>query len=284
MNGVSQSFSQSFKSVNRGQAGFAAIAITIALALAANAALAEDRDPLGFGIADYTILSRDLTTVLGHTRYSVTPDGSTLVLRGDNRFLNGEYDHETDRLRVHAPGAVPALVSYEHAYFDRTGSPTRTTRADFTTGDAECLTYTPGGVVETVVDHFDFPPDTYAGASLLIRIEYALRADSSATLRIHAYSCVPGPRLITLEVTPRAGVRWDLYSREALAVDARPTLGWWDVVLVPFLPKLRAWFDPADRFSFLGGSTQRYYRGPWVELLREPNSRSGEARGAAPSK
>jgi len=56
------------------------------------------------------------------------------------------------------------------------------------------------------------------------------------------------------------------------------------LLIEPFLPKARAWFDPTDSFSYLGGKTERFYRGPWVELVREPNKENGGALSASPLK
>ncbi len=59
----------------------------------------------------------------------------------------------------------------------------------------------------------------------------------------------------------------------------RPKLGWWDILIAPFVPKVRAWFDPADGFNYLGGEFPTYYRGPRVELVRDRN-----APGVPPAK
>jgi hypothetical protein len=268
----------------RGQAGSVAAALLLAvLGFSGGAASAAGgRSALDFAPADYTILSPDGATILGHTHYSIEALGNIDVLRGENRYLDGEYDRETDRLELSAPDAPPILAAYEHDYFDRNGFPTLVTRADLKAGAAECVRYE-NGRPTSVTGTFDFPSDTFAGASLLIPIVYRLRADSSRPIYLHAFSCVPDPRVLRVEAKPGESAKWPLHQGEALAVDVRPSFGWWDLLLEPLLPKLQAWFDPADRFSYLGGTIQRYYRGPWVELVRETNGRPGEAANGSSS-
>jgi len=58
------------------------------------------------------------------------------------------------------------------------------------------------------------------------------------------------------------------------------TLGWFDVVLKPFVPIIRLWFDPASNYKFVGGLLARYYRGPEVLMVSTaaPPSAGGTAR------
>ncbi len=239
---------------------------------------------LDFSRADFTILKPGTAQVIGHAHYWLEPAGAGDLLHGENRYLDGQHDIETDRIEIPSPGAAPVQTSFEHSFFDRDGSPILVARADFRTGDAACIRYQSASA-GTSAAVLDFPPDTYAGAALSIPIEHRLRDDRVDPIRLHAFSCVPGPRVVTIEVSLHYGLRWSHYAGEVVAADVRPRLGWWDVLLMPFIPKIRAWFDPADRFSYLGGEIQRFYRGPWVELVREratlrsapsaPQSRSG---------
>ena len=52
-------------------------------------------------------------------------------------------------------------------------------------------------------------------------------------------------------------------------MDIKPDLGWLGTVIAPFLPELRAWFDPSDNWTLAGGEFSRYYRGPRIMLVRE---------------
>ena len=75
--------------------------------------------------------------------------------------------------------------------------------------------------------------------------------------------------MLAIQGKTRGVMRWEHYDGDAVEVEVRPKLGWWDILIAPFVPKIRAWFDPADGFSYLGGEIQRYYRGPEVELVRD---------------
>ena len=83
---------------------------------------------------DVTILNPDSLQVVGHAHYKVTHmDGATLF-EGENRFLDGEYDHEVQRVELDAHGAPPILVSYQHSFFDADGSPESIDALDAKTG------------------------------------------------------------------------------------------------------------------------------------------------------
>lgn len=269
-----------------GQAGFVALALLLVIASlggAWTAVAAPAQGTLDFDAADFKILNPTAKRVIGHAHYAVEHLGDADLVRGESRYLSGESDAEVDKLELASPGAVPNLVTFEHAFFNADGSPLLVAKADLKSGDASCIHYN-RGQAETLTASLDFPPDTYAGASLLIPIEYRLRDNRDHPIRLHAYSCVPGPRLLAIEVRPKSGARWALFAGDVVGVDVRPMLGWWDVLLAPFIPRIRAWFDPADRFSYLGGQVQRFYRGPWVELSRERNNPTSEAQEALPSK
>src|SRR5208337_2494401 len=244
-----------------------------------NARAAPNPDLLNFGAAEFRILDPRSGQVIGHARYTLEHAASGDLLHGENRYFDGSYDVEKDTIEAPSPGATPVLVGFEHLFFDPDGSPTFSERLNLKSGEASCIRYK-HDVPETLAANLDFPPDTYPGASLLIPVEYGLRGDRSDTIRLHVFACVPGPRVLEVEAQPREGARSPSYGADVLAVDVRPTLGWWDLLIEPFLPKARAWFDPTDSFSYLGGKTERFYRGPWVELVREPNKENGGALSA----
>jgi hypothetical protein len=230
--------------------------------------------------ADYTILDADGANVIGHTHYSMQHLDDGDLFRGENRYSTGEYDIEQDKIAPTAAGAAPQLLSFEHSFFNADGSPLRVGRADLRSGDAACILYDSGNPQSTSA-HLDFPVDTYAGASLVIPIEYRLRLDTTSPINLHAFSCTPDPHLFALEADPSTGTRWPLYSHDLVAVDVRPVLGWWDILLRPFIPSFRAWFDPDDGFSYAGGEIQRYYRGPAVTLLRVVARQTPASSGAS---
>jgi len=227
---------------------------------------------------DFTILSPGTSTVIGHAHYSIDHAGSDDVLSGESRFLDGEYDVETNVLETASPGVTPALAAYQHRYYSRGGALQMDMRLDVKSGRALCSRYD-GAEAETQSANLSLPADTYAGASLLIPIAYGLLRNQPDQITAHFFTCAPGPRLLAVQTNSRAGIRWPHYDGEACAVDVRPKLGWWDILIEPFVPKIRVWFDPADGFNYLGGDTQRYYRGPQVELVRDRN-----ALGVPPAK
>lgn len=270
-----------------GQAAIAALAAIVAalwlpasaLALPAPGAAVPRVDT-----AEYTILKDNGGPPIGNSGYSVEHLDNAIVLKGENRYFNGEYDVELDQLSTAAPGAMPALTSFEHSFFNTDGSPYLLARLNLASGQASCIRHTPAGV-EDLGAKLELPRDTYAGASILVAIQEHLRTGSIKPIRLHVFGCVPGPRVLQVEIRPRGVTRWAFYSGHVMGVDVRPHLGWWDILLEPFIPKVRAWFDPSEDFNYVGGQLQRYYRGPWITLVKSaapPTPSGGETEGAPP--
>lgn len=259
----------------RGQAVFASI--LLAILSNSRAAGAPATPVLGLIGGDFTILRPGTTEVLGHARYAFERVSTGGVLRGENRYLDGEYDIETGHLKLSASTGAPTLAAYEHWFYARGGAPLLSVGLDIKSGIGLCVHYN-GANAETQSQSLSFPADTYAGASLLIPIAYGLLRNQGDEISAHFFTCAPGPRLIAFRGKTRSGMRWVHFDGEAVLVEVRPKLGWWDILIAPFVPKVRAWFDPADGFSYLGGEFQRYYRGPAVELVRDR-----KARGNPPS-
>ena len=250
----------------RGQAVFASI--LLAILSNSHAAAAPAPPVLGLIGGDFTILRPGTTEVLGHARYAFERAGTDEVLRGENRYLDGEYDIETDHLELSASTGAPTLAAYEHWFYARGGAPLMSVGLDIKSGMGLCVHYN-GVNAETQSRSLSFPSDTYAGASLLIPITYGLLGNQGDRISAHFFACAPGPQLFAIQGKTRGGMRWAHFDGDAVVVEVRPKLGWWDFLILPFVPKIRAWFDPADGFSYLGGELQRYYRGPEVELVRD---------------
>jgi len=250
----------------RGQAAFASIWLAI---LSNSSAAAAPAPPLlGLVGGNFTILRPGTSKVLGHARYAFERVGTSGVLRGENRYRDGEYDIETDHLELSASSGVPTLAAYEHWFYAPGGAPLLSVGLDVKSGMGLCIHYK-GAHAETQSQSLSFPADTYAGASLLIPIAYGLLRNQGDRISAHFFACAPGPRLIAIQAKTRSGMRWAHFDGEAVLAEVRPKLGWWDILIAPFVPKVRAWFDPADGFSYLGGEFQRYYRGPEVEFVRD---------------
>lgn len=234
--------------------------------------------------AEFTILSPDTGQVVGHGRYSAIRTADGVDIRGDNRYLDGAYDIEQDRLAISASGET-ILKEFQHSFFLKGGAPQSAALADVTSGLGSCVYYQ--GVKHTRDDKkLVFPNDTYAGVTVLLPIEDFLRnRRDDAPLKLHVFNCSPGPRLFSVEVTPRpASVRWVHHPAAPLEqVDVKPDFGFWNFVVMPFIPKLAAWFDPGDRWSIVGAQLQRYYRGPNIIMVRSapaaaPHSPAVDAR------
>jgi len=136
------------------------------------------------------------TRLLGRAHYTVTRHDDLVTIEGRNDFVDGEHDIERDTLRT-APGDIPRMLTYEHSFFDTHGAAQIVARADSATGKTSCANYENGrGTIETAV--LEFPPDTYAGAGVLVPIADRLRHGSATDLDIHVFDCALGPRILTL--------------------------------------------------------------------------------------
>jgi hypothetical protein len=231
-------------------------------------ALAADR-PFS---ADFTIYSVDGTQVLGHSRYSLKLEGDNELLKGENHYLDGSYDIEVNKLQSR-PDGFPALLEFDHSFYRADGSLQISGRANLRSGDASCIDQD-SDKSQKQEKVLSFPDHTYAGASLLIPIQHALRARSDGPVTMSAFECAPDPKVITVvaDISDRND-RWSFYPGDLARVTAEPDLGWWDLVVAPFLPKVRAWFDPSSRWDYVGGLIHRYLsRGPQVLLVKTPKS------------
>ena len=198
--------------------------------------------------------------VVGKSHFFVERLGSgELKLHGENHYLNGQYDIELDTLEINPGEEIPRLKSFSHVFYQPGGSRFIVGEADLKTGETACVTEE-DGKQSRYTDNLDFPPDTYAGASILIPIEHALRAGVTAPIRMHFFDCTPKPRVLTIEAAPnRESPGWQYYPGQLIEVQAKPDLGWLDLIAAPFLPTMHAWFNPAEGFSYVGGGINRYF-------------------------
>ncbi|MBF6568009.1 MAG: hypothetical protein IVW54_03925 [Candidatus Binataceae bacterium] len=248
-----------------------AIAMVLAVTWVSFSSRALAANWIDFPSTDFTIYTEDTKQVIGHSRYYLERVGPNEArLRGDNHYLDGEYDDEIDTLAFKPGAALPQLTHFSHVYYKSDGSILVAGTADLKTGQAVCVDNEPGGQPKTEAK-LDFPPDTYAGASMLIPIEQALRAGRSDPIVMHFFDCTPKPRLLTIRADITANQRWALYRGKLIEIEAKPDLGWIDLVAAPFLPTTHAWFEPADTFSYVGGGINRYfYSKTHVLLVKKP--------------
>ncbi len=248
-------------------AAIVAVALLSSLRIGTGAAAAAA--PAAAGVSalnsDLYIYDPTGTRLLGRAHYTVTQHDSVVTIEGRNDFIDGQRDVEHETLKT-AEGELPRLLTYEHDFFDAHGAAQRTASADAVTGKTSCAKYENGrGTIETAV--LQFPPDTYAGADVLVPVADHFRRGAT-DLDIHVFDCALGPRILTLHADlARAPWSFRPHDGELARADAHPVFGWFNLLLKPFVPTIRMWFDPLRDYAFVGGMLSRYYRGPEVLLV-----------------
>ena len=267
---------QSISSAQRGEGQFAGCfllrAITITFVAAAVSILkgppalaASVPHP---GALSFEVYNADATELIGHSHYELSRgDNNLLIGHGEARFNNGEHDVEYDTLEERAD-QPPAMLTIDHKFYNADGSMQREISADFHSGQASCTRYQ-NGAAETDTTILDFTSDSYGGSAVILPLEQYLAEGSSEPIKMRALNCIPKPRLIAVEAQVQKPSRWSHYPGQTVEVDIRPDLGWLNAVVAPFMPRLRAWFDPSDNWSMAGGQFARYFRGPRIMLVRE---------------
>jgi hypothetical protein len=250
-----------------------AAAALVALWLAAAIAYAG---PFDFPPSDFNILNADGTQVIGHGHYEVTPDGNEYAtVFGEDRFNDGEYDVERDKLELRSDDQVPRMVTFEHTFFNANGTLQRTSKANFQTGRASCIQYENGQpVVRSTV--LQIPPDTFAGAAIVIPLKGDLLRGKKNGIVLHDFNCMPGPKILKVKADPQPPSEWAHFPGEVVRVDIKPDFGWLNFVAALFVPEIRAWFSPSDDWRFVGGKFTRFYKGPEIILALVPKTGQNE--------
>ncbi|MBF6560953.1 MAG: hypothetical protein IVW56_11735 [Candidatus Binataceae bacterium] len=245
----------------------AGLAMSAALGQCLGAAPAGAAE-LDFAPTDYVLRSDDGQDVIGRAHFSVTALGhDQWRIRGAYRYDNGESDIEEDTVRVLAGAKLPQLVKSDHAYFNADGSRDREGRADIAAGIGTCTTYV-NGQAQVSSAHLNFPADTFSGAAVVIPLRQALKDGETGKIEFHDFNCVPGPKVLAVSANPQPVAPWPYYPGGLVQTDVKPDFGWLNLIVAPFLPEIRAWFDPADDWYFVGGSTSRYYKGIKLMMVR----------------
>lgn len=145
-----------------------AAAALVALCLSAAIAYAG---PFDFPPSDFNIMDADGTQVIGHGHYEVRPDGNGYeTALGEDHFNDGEYDIERDKLELRGDDQVPRMATFEHTFFNPNGTLQRVSKANFQSGLTSCIQSENGqAVVHSKV--LQFPPDTFAGAAIVIPLK-----------------------------------------------------------------------------------------------------------------
>jgi hypothetical protein len=241
--------------------------VTILLTTCARGVYAAEA--FNFPPSDFEILSADSGQLIGHGHYRVEQAPGSLILHGENRYLNGEYDLEEDHLTTEPGAALPTLVTFRHDFFNADGTLLLVARLDSKTGTAICAK-AEAGKLDLKPEPLKFSADTFAGASVLIPIQdFISHGDRESTLKLHVFNCAPSARLIAVDVKPEGARTWADYPGELERIDVKPNLGLWTIVIQPFIPKLAVWFDPSQNMLLVGAQLQRFYRGTKIILVRK---------------
>jgi hypothetical protein len=223
-----------------------------------------------FPPSDFEILDAESNQLVGIGHYGLDRTSAGMTLHGENHYFDGEYDIEDDKLADRGGDSLPTLLTFEHNFFNRDGSPLIVARLDTATGLGVCGK-TEDGKLDLTQAQFRFPSDIYGGASVLLPIQQMMSdGDRSKILKLHVFNCAPTPKVIAvdLKAQPREDTFVD-YPGELERVDVKPDFGFWTVVIEPFIPKLAVWFDPSRAMLLVGAQLQRYYKGPKIILLRK---------------
>jgi hypothetical protein len=228
---------------------------------------AAAQNPFFISSTATTIYAPDSGQIIGHGQYSVSHVDRFEVVKGEDKYLDGEYDHEEQRLEPGAGDLPPVMVQYQHRYFNADGTEQYEESLDARSGDATCKFYE-SAAPDTHETILKVPPDTYAGATQLMLLVGRLR-QAAPKITFHSFNCIPGPKIIAIEATPLSEpATWAMYPGNLVKMEMKPDLGILDVLVAPFIPKVYAWFDPANAFNYVGGRFDRYYKGRHVLMVR----------------
>lgn len=237
-----------------------------------DASAADGADVYDLADTDVTILNPDNQQVLGHGHYHVTRSDGAMSFEGENRFLDGEYDHEMQRVELTGNGAPPLLVTYKHSFFNADGSPESLDALDAKTGTLACTHYHGADAPEVRQAKVAIPADTYVGSTQLMLLVGRLR-ERAQTISMHTFICLPGPYIIAMKITPPSiRTKWAMYPGNLIEVEMTPDFGWLDTLASPFVPQSRGWFDPADDFNYVGGVFDRFYTHHHLMMVRSRSS------------
>jgi len=210
---------------------------------------------------EFKLLSEDGSVEIGRAHFKIAArSGGREQVQGKYQFTNGEYDFDEDWLEIRPDATLPKLLRYRHAYFHPDGSRDRVNEADLRSGQASCTVYVHGHA-ETKSEKLTFPSDTYAGPAVALAIRELIRDSSSARVGFHDFNCAPGPKIYLVRLYVERAVHWRLYPGEQVQVDIKPDLGRLNLLVAPFLPKIRLWFDSTKDFELVGAESSRYYKG-----------------------
>jgi hypothetical protein len=259
--------------VRRALAPLGVVVCALCLCVPLARAASENID---FPPTQLTIYNKSGTEMIGHSIYRLdTADGHKVVF-GENRYLDGQYDIERDEIETSQDGR-PRLLTFEHTFFAADGSRKEADSANFRAGWGQCVSYK-NGTPSVTRKHFDFPPDTYAGAAVMIPLQGDLRRGVTSHIEFHDFNCAPGPGIFKVRALVQPPHTWRFYPGKLVSVRIKPEFGWWDFAISMFVPEVDLWFDPAEDWHFVGARFSRYYKGEEVLLVRNHQHARGRTR------
>jgi hypothetical protein len=223
-------------------------------------------NPFELANTDITIFAPDTEQVIGHGHYKLTHLQGAELIEGDNKYLDGEFDRETQHVELTSNGTPPLLITYQHAFYNADGTAQYLESLDGRTGAAVCQWF--GTSPDVRSSTLTVPSDTYAGATQLALLVGRLR-QGSRDITFHSFNCLPAPKIVAVKAsTPNTTVAWQQYPGDLLKLEMIPDFGWLNAIVAPFVPHIYAWFDPAAGFNYVGGHFDRFYKGRRVLMVR----------------
>jgi hypothetical protein len=264
------------------RASFRALTVLVTLSMSTGVeAVAQgtfDLSPM-----DVTIFAPDGGRPIGYGHYNLAHLGGVDIVEGENKYLNGEHDREEQMVRPAIGVMPPVLVNFQHQFFNPDGSTQFIDSLDARTGHASCKRFDSPlpDIRETTLE---VPADTYAGSAQLMFVVGRLR-EGASKIGFHSFNCIPDPRIIAIKASPMSGVvTWSMYPGKLMKMEMTPDFGWLNIFIAPFIPRIYGWFDPAERFQFVGGQFDRYYKGRHILIVRARSQAARTPQGPIGSK
>jgi hypothetical protein len=253
------------------------LALCAIIALLGWASRANASNALSFPPTEFNILDPQTNFPIGHGRYSIESTRDGAILRGVNQYDAGASDVETAKIEIDR-GGVARLIEADHTFYKIDRSILQRSHIDLKASAGTCI----NNAAETKIEEtlpLELPPDTWSGASVLIPIQKFLRTGETGTQHLHVFNCAPTAKIFAIDVeVATAPEMWAPYAAPALSVEVKPDFGWINLLIAPFVPKLHAWFDPTDDWSFAGSESARFYKGPAIMLVKTRRTATAQVR------
>ena len=222
-----------------------------------------------FPATNFTILNPDTGAKIGRSRYSIESVAGGAILHGLSRYYDGRSDIETGKLRLGTGDELPKLVEFDHTFYNRDGSIQARAHADLVSGAATC-TDTTGGVASDSSAVLQFPRRHLGGRQRgnSDPAFFARNGRQPQLPSLHAFNCAPDTEDICDQPSdPIPASRFGRLTAQVLGRGAA-RLGWLNVIVGAFVPKLHIWFDPGNGWAFVGDEAARYYKGTKIMLVK----------------